>query len=179
MGRSHVSKANSKSLTNSLETFKRGIEAPTTNGGASSFTRQLFRSHAVATVWHLAAPPVAYFFSVQAGERLEGMLVCRAGQAAATPAALWAGVARAICQVRHGGLEPLVLALGEGRREGTRPMWPSPRRCTAAENGGGGCGGCSRRTRDDDKTEAHEGVVFGMCVWLSALRLTVRAVITN
>lgn len=24
-----------------------------------------------------------------------------------------------------------MLALGEGRREGTCPMWPSPRRCTA------------------------------------------------
>lgn len=50
-------------------------------------------------------------------EGLEGMLVCRVG-----PGCNNAGVARAICQVRHGGLEPLVLALGEGRREGTGLM---------------------------------------------------------
>lgn len=52
---------------------------------------------------------------------LKGMRVCGAG-----PGCNNAGVARAICQVRHGGLEPVVLALGEGRREGTCPVQASP-----------------------------------------------------
>ncbi|CAB1437244.1 unnamed protein product [Pleuronectes platessa] len=67
------------------------------------------------------------------------MLVCGAG-----PGCNNAGVARAICQVRHGGLEPLVLALGEGRREGMCPKEASTNRSTsvAPKNHGKNVGCC-------------------------------------
>ena len=83
------------------------------------------------------------------------MLVCGAG-----PGCNNAGVARAICQVRHGGLEPLVLALGEGRREGTCPTEASPSRSTsvALKYHGKNVGCCyfSDNTADDDDGDDDE-----------------------